>query len=91
LTNKSAMPENLTPDQRINRESRLRSILKSLSWRIVATLTTIALTWFFTGEVDTALKVGSFEFVLKFLIYYFHERAWQMVPRGTIRQLAHRS
>ena len=30
---------------------------------------------------------GSIEFVLKFFIYYLHERAWQLVPRGTIRNL----
>ncbi len=71
----------------ILKESRLRSILKAFSWRIVATLTTVILTWSFTGEVDTALKVGTFEFFLKFAIYYLHERAWQMVPRGTIREL----
>ena len=69
------------------RESHLRSLLKATSWRILATLTTGLIAFGITGEVETAVMIGSIEFVLKFMIYYAHERAWQMVPRGGIRQL----
>ena len=62
------------------RESRLRSLLKAFSWRIVATLTTALIAYGITGEIDTALAIGGIEFFLKFAIYYAHERAWQRVP-----------
>jgi uncharacterized membrane protein len=62
------------------RESRLRSLLKAFSWRIVATLTTALIAYGITGEIDTALAIGGIEFFLKFAIYYAHERAWQWVP-----------
>ena len=42
-----------------------------------------------TGEVVTALAIGSVEPVVKLAVYYLHERAWQYVPVGTIRRLAH--
>lgn len=71
------------------RESHLRSILKGFSWRIVATLTTIIIAYLITGKVDDALKIGGYEFFIKMFVYYFHERAWQMVPRGTVRQIIH--
>jgi uncharacterized membrane protein len=71
-------------------ESHLRSVLKALSWRIVATTTTILIAFAFTRQVDTALKIGLFEFLLKILVYYLHERLWLMVPRGTVRRLARR-
>ena len=71
------------------RESRLRSLLKALSWRVVATTTTAIIAWFITGDVATAIAIGSIEFVAKFFIYYGHERAWQLVPRGTIRHIIH--
>ncbi|MAH24689.1 MAG: hypothetical protein CMP82_12870 [Gammaproteobacteria bacterium] len=32
-----------------------------------------------TGEIDTAMLIGGIEFFLKFAIYYFHERAWQLI------------
>ncbi|MEL0081813.1 MAG: DUF2061 domain-containing protein [Gammaproteobacteria bacterium] len=69
------------------RESPLRSLLKAFSWRIVATTTTALIAFFITGDVATALSIGSIEFVLKFFIYYLHERAWQLVPRGTFRHI----
>jgi len=66
----------------ILRETRLRSLLKAFSWRIVATLTTALIAYGITGEIDTALAIGGIEFFLKFAIYYAHERAWQWVPLG---------
>ncbi|MBO6557001.1 MAG: DUF2061 domain-containing protein [Pseudomonadales bacterium] len=71
------------------RESHLRSLLKAFSWRIVATTTTGIIAYFITGDVMAAITIGGIEFIAKFFIYYAHERAWQLVPRGTIRQMAH--
>lgn len=61
------------------RDSRVRSLAKALSWRIVATLTTSIIAWIITGELDTAAVIGGIEFVLKFFIYYFHERIWAVI------------
>ncbi len=69
------------------RESHLRSLLKAFSWRIVATTTTAIIAFIITGEVEAALLIGGIEFFAKFFIYYGHERAWQMVPRGAVRQI----
>ena len=63
------------------KESRLRSLLKAFSWRVLATLTTATIAFFVVGELVTAAMIGSIEFFLKFAIYYAHERAWQLVPR----------
>jgi uncharacterized membrane protein len=71
------------------RESHLRSILKAFSWRVVATLTTATIAYGITGEIETAIMIGSIEFVLKMFIYYLHERAWQVVPRGAVRAAFH--
>ncbi len=66
-----------------HRDSHFRSLTKALSWRVVATLTTSIIAWVITGRLDTAIMIGSIEFVLKFFIYYVHERAWELVPRST--------
>ena len=47
--------------------SRTRSILKTISWRIVGTLDTIALGWFITGDPTVGLKVGGLELITKFI------------------------
>jgi uncharacterized membrane protein len=71
------------------RESRLRSVLKAITYRITGTLTTMGLAYAVTGEAVTALAIGSVEPVVKLVVYYLHERAWQFVPIGTIRQMLH--
>jgi len=69
------------------KESHIRSVLKGLSWRFVATATLIGLAYWKTGDISFALELGAVEFVIKFLLYYLHERAWQLVPRGGIRKM----
>ena len=69
------------------KESHIRSIIKGVTWRVIATTTTIVIAYIITGEVRDALKIGGIEFVGKVFIYYLHERIWQMVPRGGVRKM----
>lgn len=69
------------------KESHLRTILKTVSWRIIATTTTVTIAYFVFGDISNALKVGGIEFFAKMAIYYLHERAWQKLPVGTVRKL----
>ncbi len=62
--------------------TRSRSIAKALTWRVIATLTTASLAYIFTDEIDTAIKVGAFDVVIKLAFYYLHERGWGMVEWG---------
>ena len=73
-------------EQSIFKDSHLRSIFKALSWRLLATLTTIEIAVFITGDVEVAIAIGGIEFFAKFFIYYAHERAWQLVPNGRFRR-----
>lgn len=56
------------------------SVIKGITWRCVATFTTFLIAWALTGETETAGKVAGIEFVLKFFIYYMHERFWVWFP-----------
>ena len=56
--------------------TKTRSILKTLSWRIVASTDTFLLTWFVTGSYKAGLAVSGLEIITKMILYYFHERAW---------------
>ena len=63
------------------RSSHLRSVLKGISWRIIATIDTVAVVLFITCltgncSLDNAITIGASEFLLKLLIYYVHERLW---------------
>jgi adenylylsulfate kinase len=64
------------------KETRSRSILKAFSWRALATITTVTLVYLFTGETAIALSIGGLEIVVKMLVYFFHERAWDKIRFG---------
>ena len=64
------------------KETKARSVLKSVTWRICATLTTFTLVWIFTGKLDTAIMVGGLEAFIKMAIYFFHERLWIKIKFG---------
>ena len=70
------------------RESRLRSLLKAVTYRITGTITTVLIVFVVTGEPTFAFTVGIAEPIAKVVIYYLHERAWQLVPRGTVRRMS---
>ena len=67
-------------------ESTIRSIIKASSWRITATITTVAISYFVTGDATISLQIGGIEMVLKYLIYFLHERAWNLTSFGRSSQ-----
>ena len=67
-------------------ETHMRSIVKAISWRIVATLTTMLLVFMFTGNLVVSGGVGLTELLSKILIYYVHERVWNALDFGRIQK-----
>ncbi len=63
-------------------ESAARSMLKAVSWRVLATLTTTLLVYAFTGRTDLAVTIGLLEAASKMVLYYFHERLWNRLNVG---------
>ena len=69
------------------REPRLRSFLKAITYRITGTLVTALIVFAISGDATIAFTVGFVEPAAKIVIYYLHERAWQLVPHGSARRL----
>ena len=60
-------------------ESNKRSIAKAISWRIVGTIATGVIGYILTGSMFVASSLMSIDFVVKFILYYVHERAWNKI------------
>ena len=60
-------------------DSNLKSLAKTISWRLVGTIDTMIVSYFITGETAMALSIGSVEVVSKMILYYLHERVWSGV------------
>lgn len=63
-------------------ETKLRSLIKAITWRATATLTTITLVYLFFGRIDTALEIGGIEVTLKIFLYILHDRGWNKIKFG---------
>jgi len=63
-------------------ETKRRSLVKAISWRTIGTLDTITISYFLTGQIKTAVSIGGIEIITKMILYFFHERFWNMVKWG---------
>jgi uncharacterized membrane protein len=70
-------------------DTHKRSIAKTISWRVVATIITGIVTYFLTGRLDFAVTVGLADTLVKFFIYYAHERMWARNSYGKARPLGY--
>ena len=67
-------------------DSHRRSVAKSISWRIVATLVTMGIVLLLTRKLVLMLEVGLLDIIAKLIFYYLHERVWGKIKWG---KLAH--
>ena len=65
-------------------ETRQRSIVKALSWRVLAAIITTLVVLVMTGKAEFAAKVGAIDTAIKLLIYFMHERVWNKINYGRI-------
>ena len=56
-----------------------RTIVKTMTWRITASLTTFIIAWMLTGDLLIGATIGGIEAIAKVFLYYFHERIWNNI------------
>ncbi len=75
----------------LKKDSPTRSILKALSWRVIASATTFAISYFIilystnqnnTRALQFASTIASVDVVAKLILYYLHERLWTNIYWG---------
>lgn len=70
-------------EKRTEQQERFsRSLLKSVSWRIIGTIDTIIISYLITGKLAFALSIGGIELVTKMILYVVHERVWNKIKWG---------
>lgn len=77
LTKKSAVNTDQAQEDKVT-----RSIVKSVSWRVIGTIDTIGISYFVTGTLEFALSIGFVELVTKMFLYTVHERLWNKINWG---------
>lgn len=56
-----------------------RTIVKTVTWRMLMMVTNSLIGWYVTGNPWKGLTVGLLALVINSTLYIFHERAWNRV------------
>ena len=67
-------------------EKHYRSLLKAVSWRLTGSVDTMIISFLITGQIRWALTISGVELFTKIGLYYAHERLWQNLPFGRVRE-----
>jgi len=67
-------------------EKPYRSLTKAVSWRLTGTLDTIIISFLITGEIKMAVSIGFIELFTKICLYYLHERIWNKIQFGRMKE-----
>ena len=69
-------------------ETKKRSVVKAISFRIIAIIITAGLVYVFTRNLTLAGTVGVIDSFIKFGAYYFHERIWSKIKWGENKKIS---
>ena len=56
--------------------SKRRHLAKAVTWRIIASTVTALIAWWFGLPAKAVGLVFAADLVIKFVLYYAHERVW---------------
>tara|TARA_B100000035_G_C20605014_1_gene381391 strand:- start:164 stop:379 length:216 start_codon:yes stop_codon:yes gene_type:complete len=65
-------------------ESSKRSLAKAISWRIIASIVTSLIAFSFGLPAKAIGLVFFADLIIKFILYFFHERVWSKIKYGII-------
>ena len=63
-----------------------RTLAKTLTWRLIAFVTTIVVVYLYSKDVKESITIGLVANLLKMGFYYFHERVWNRSSFGRVKE-----
>ena len=63
-----------------------RSLIKAVSWRLTGSVDTLVITFLVTGTWKWAFYVSGVELFTKIFLYYVHERVWDNLSFGRVKE-----
>jgi len=70
-------------------EKAWRSVVKAISWRLIASITTFILAMLFFGDdpdaIQKATSIAILESIIKMALYFGHERLWINISWGMLK------
>jgi len=63
-------------------ELKRRSVVKTITWRIIAVLVTMIAVYLYNKDIKESLVVSLSANAVKMVLYYLHERVWNGIHFG---------
>tara|TARA_B100000927_G_scaffold124819_1_gene100721 strand:- start:1264 stop:1473 length:210 start_codon:yes stop_codon:yes gene_type:complete len=66
-------------------DTKSRSIIKTVSWRITGTACTFIVSWLILGDISTSGTIAFIQLTFNTAIFYIHERLWNLSKWGKVK------
>ena len=63
-------------------ESTVRSLAKTVSWRVTGSGATFAISYLISGNLGMASSIAVVQLLANTVLYFIHERIWNKVKWG---------
>ena len=63
-------------------ETTVRSVVKTISWRITGSGATFAISYAVLGDFAVSGTIAVIQLVFNTVLYFVHERLWNRIPWG---------
>lgn len=64
------------------KDRAIRSLIKTISWRITGSLSTFLIAFLISGNFGIAGTIATIQLVANTILYYIHERVWNQINFG---------
>ena len=68
-----------------NSETSLRSLIKTITWRITGSSATFIISYAISGNLGIAGTIAVIQLTANTILYFIHERIWNRIRWGTKR------
>jgi uncharacterized membrane protein len=63
-------------------DTRVRSLVKTVSWRLTGTLCTFLISLAILGDIATSSAIALIQLTFNTIVFYIHERIWNLIKWG---------
>jgi uncharacterized membrane protein len=62
----------------------VRSLVKTISWRLTGTLCTFLISFIILGDITTSSTIALIQLIFNTIMFYIHERIWNIIKWGRL-------
>jgi len=65
-------------------DSVVRSLVKTISWRLTGTFCTFLISFIILGDITASSTIALIQLIFNTIMFYIHERIWNIIKWGKV-------